>query len=86
MVFNEKERRLFADFYKLCQKFWMPSMDPKENSDFNLEAHRFAELHSDVDAKFVRDIVMALAYRRISWYQEHMKNKEAKIYGESEVS
>lgn len=63
-----KERQLFADYYKLCGKWWIPPEgdsyeDKKWWDEMWTETDEFRKKYHDEGNRFAEDMVMALRDR-----------------------
>jgi len=74
---NSKERQMFADFYKLCEKFWKVPLADKEYYDAMIaETHEFQKKYETGDgfAISLHDAIVDRAKR--IWREQHGAKEE----------
>lgn len=80
---NSEERKMFADYYRMCERFWGPeSIAPENVSEMNDAIHQFFVKYMSVNSYFVRDLMMALIRKVAYEYSDIMTAQEKKMFPE----
>lgn len=65
---NSREREMFGEFYKLCEKYWTPSESPEYWKALTKDVDKFYEKYKDLHS-----IVMDLAASLVGGMDEQMR-------------
>lgn len=70
------ERKMFADFYKLCEKYWDVKSDDKYWEDVTKDAEEFSKTYASGD-KFASKISLALI-EKLEFEERRNRNESIK--------
>lgn len=70
---NSMERKMFADFYKICEQYWIPEESPEYWKALTKDVDKFYEKYKDLHS-----IVMDLAASLVGGMDEQMRKGQKK--------